>query len=120
MKLYHATLKSNLESIREEGLDPNRSTGKEAVVWLHTQSRRDWAILHTCTKHKCEVTDVIVIEVSVPRLKLRRRWRGLWTTPETITEFGRIRNASELSLTSIREKGSGETPPKCKTQATKL
>lgn len=95
MKLYHATLKSNLESIRTEGLDPNRSKGKEVVVWLHTASRRDWAILHIIQRHKCEVSDVIVIEVSVPRPKLRRRWRGLWSTALTLTEFGRIRNASE-------------------------
>ena len=103
MKLYHATRKSNLESIRAEGLDPNRSTGKEAVVWLHTASRREWAILHTTEKYNCEVSDVIVIEVSVPRSKLRRRWRGIWVTPITITEFGRIRNASEFSRIPIEE-----------------
>ena len=101
MKLYHATPKANLQSIRENGLDPNRSTGKESLVWLHTTSRREWAILHTATKHKCEVSDVIVIEVSVPRSKLRRRWRGLWTTPETLTEFGGIRNASEFAESLI-------------------
>ena len=97
MKLYHATPKANLESIRTNGLDPNRSTGKEAVVWLHTRSRRDWAILHVSNKHKCEVSDVIVIEVSVPRSKLRRRWRGLWTTPEPITEFVSITDAHEFA-----------------------
>ena len=96
MKLYHATPKTNLENIKATGLDPNRSRGKEAVVWLHTASRREWAILHTTQRHKCEVSDVIVIEVEIPRSKLRRRWRGLWVTPEAITEFGRIRNASEF------------------------
>jgi len=101
--LYHATRKSNLESIRAAGLDPNRSTGKQAVVWLHTASRREWAILHTCTRHKCEVSDVIVIEVEIPRLKLRRRRRGLWVTAETIKEFGRIRNASEFANPPIEE-----------------
>ena len=103
MKLYHATRKSNLESIRAEGLDPNRSTGKEALVWLHTRSRREWAILHTCTRHKCEVSDVIVIEVEIPRRQIRRRWRGIWTTPETITKFGRITNTPEFSETPIEE-----------------
>ena len=120
MKLYHATRKSNLESIRAEGLDPNRSTGKEAVVWLHTASRRDWAILHIINRHKCEVSDTIVIEVSVPRSKLRRRWRGIWVTPITIKEFGRIRNASEFANSPKREKGSAVTPPTCKTSVTKL
>lgn len=103
MKLYHATPKANLESIQIEGLDPTRSKGKEALVWLHTKSRRDWAVLHTINRHKCEVSDVIVIEVEIPRLKLRRRWRGIWTTPETITEFGRITNASEFANSPIEE-----------------
>ena len=101
MKLYHATPKTNLENIQNEGLDPNRSQGKEVLVWLHTASRREWAILHTATKHKCEVSDVIVIEVEIPRLKLRRRWRGLWTTPETITEFQSIKNAVDFSKSPI-------------------
>ena len=97
MKLYHATPNRNLDSIHQSGLDPNHSTGKETVVWLHTRSRRDWAILHTATKHKCEISEVAIIEVSIPRSKLRRRWRGLWTTPQTITKFGRIRKASEFA-----------------------
>ena len=101
MKLYHATPKANLESIQSEGLDSNRSHGKEKVIWLHTASRREWAILHTTQRHKCDVADVIIIEVEIPRSKLRRRWRGLWTTPETITEFGRIRNASEFSKSPV-------------------
>ena len=101
MKLYHATLKGNLESIQAIGLDPNRSKGKEALIWLHTQSRRDWAILHIINRHKCEVSDVIVIEVEIPRLKLRRRWRGIWTTPETITEFQSITNAVDFPQSPI-------------------
>ena len=101
MKLYHATPKTNLGSIQNEGLDPKRAKGKEVLVWLHTQSRREWAILHTATKHKCEISDVIIIEVSVPRSKLRRRWRGIWTTPETITEFQSITNAVDFSNSPI-------------------
>ena len=101
MKLYHATPKTNLESLQNEGLDPNRSQGKEVLVWLHTASRRDWAILHTINRHNCEVSDVIVIEVEIPRLKLRRRWRGIWTTPETITEFQSITNAIDFSNSPI-------------------
>ena len=101
MRLYHATPKKNLDSIRTEGLDPNHSTGKESVVWLHTASRREWAILHTITRHKCDISEVAIIEVNVPRSKLRRRWRGLWTTPQLLTEFGRIRNASEFTETPL-------------------
>ena len=95
MKLYHATPKANLQNIRENGLDPNRSTGKESLVWLHTQSRTEWAIIHVTQRHKCEVSEVAIIEVNVPRSQLRRRWRGLWTTPETLTEFA-ITDATEF------------------------
>ena len=97
MKLYHATPKANLASITATGLDPNRSRGKEKAVWLHTRSRREWAILHTSTKHKCDVSEVAIIEVDVPRTKLRRRWRGLWSTAIGITEFGRVSSASEFT-----------------------
>ena len=103
MQLYHATPKANLDCIRREGLDPNRSQGKLKVVWLHTQSRRDWAILHTSMRHKCDISEVAIIEVNVPRSKIRRRRRGLWTTPEPIstTEFGRIADASEFAESSV-------------------
>lgn len=101
LKLYHATLKSNLESIKANGLDPNRSKGKEAVVWLHTASRREWAILHTSRKHRVGFDEVTIIEVNVPRSRLRRRWKGLWSTPETLTDFQSITNASELAKSPI-------------------
>ena len=101
MKLYHATPKANLESIRESGLDPNRAIGKESLVWLHTRSRTEWAILHTQDRHKCEVDEVVIITVDVPRSRLRRRWRGLWSTPETLTEFQSITNATEYAKTPV-------------------
>ena len=101
MKLYHATPTANLDSIRREGLDPNLSKGKESLVWLHTASRREWAILHTQNRHKCEVSEVAIIEVNVPRTQLKRRWRGLWTTPESLTEFQSITNATEFSKSPV-------------------
>lgn len=101
MRLYHATLKSNLDSIRTQGLDPNRSKGKESLVWLHTASRREWAILHTIQRHKCEVSEVAIIAVEVPRSQLRRRWRGLWTTPKTLTKFQSITNAAEFAKSLV-------------------
>ena len=36
MRLYHATLKSNLDGIIEKGIDPSFSKGAEQVIWLHT------------------------------------------------------------------------------------
>ena len=101
MKLYHATPKKNLSSIQATGLDPNRSLGKETLVWLHTRSRTEWAILHTTARQKCDVSEVVIIEVDVPRSRLRRRWRGLWTTSETLTELASITNATEFSKSPL-------------------
>ena len=101
MKLYHATPTANLQSIKANGLDPTRSKDKESLVWLHTASRREWAILHTTQKHNCEVSEVAIIAVDVPRTKLRRRWHGLWSTPETLTEFQSITNAREFSRSPV-------------------
>lgn len=87
MKLYHATLKSNLSSIQREGLDPSRSKGAEKVIWKpHTRSRTEWAILHLQKRHRCSIDDIVILTVNVPRGKLKRRWRGLWSTSETIKE----------------------------------
>ena len=101
MRLYHATPKANLENIKANGLDPNRSKGKEKVIWLHTASRREWAILHTARKKRVGFDDIVIIAVDVPKSKLRRRWRGLWTTPEKLTEFASITNATEFSKSPV-------------------
>lgn len=80
MILYHATPKANLDSIQQHGLNPDFSKGAEKVIWLHTASRREWAILHTQRRHNLQLSEVLVLRVDVPRSKLKRRWRGLWTT----------------------------------------
>ena len=97
MRLYHATLKSNLTSITETGIDPEYSRGAEKVIWLHTAGRREWAILHTTQRHQCEVDAVMIIAVNVPRSKLRRRWRGLWSTAETLKTFDDFTDAAEFA-----------------------
>ena len=101
MRLYHATLKSNLDGIIEKGIDPSFSKGAEQVIWLHTAGRREWAILHTTQRHPCEVDAVMIIAVNVPRSKLRRRWRGLWSTPETLKTFADFTDATEFAKTPI-------------------
>ena len=68
---------------------------------LHTAGRREWAILHTTQRHKCEVSEVVIITVNVPRSKLRRRWRGLWTTAETLQTFADFTDATEFAETPI-------------------
>ena len=87
MRLYHATLKSNLESIHENGIKPSFSKGKEACIWLHTRSRNEWAKLHTAKRYAVPIAEIVIIDVDIPRSRLTRRWRGIWTTTETISEI---------------------------------
>ena len=101
MRLYHATLKSNLTSITEKGIDPSFSKGAEKVIWLHTAGKREWAILHTTQRHQCEVAEVMILTVNVPRSKIRRRWRGLWTTAETLKTVDDFTDATEFAETPI-------------------
>lgn len=88
MILYHATPKRNLDSIRKHGLLPTRTTGKVKGVWLHTESRKPWAILHTIKRHNLKsFDDVVLLKVKVKRSAVTRRQRGLWTTDSVITDF---------------------------------
>ena len=103
MKLYHTTLKANLDSITENGIDPSFSKGAESVIFLHTRSRTEWAILHIATRYNAALEDIIVIEVNVPRSALSSGHRGLWTTSEPITEnSGSITDAEVFAESPIR------------------
>ncbi|MXV82379.1 hypothetical protein F4Z98_03315 [Candidatus Poribacteria bacterium] len=110
MILYHATLKRNLDSILQTGLNPKYSKGSEQVIYLHTKSRIHWAILHTATRHSASIEDILIIEVEVPRGKLRRRRRGLWTTDQPITNIG---DPTEAEMYSTGYP-NGETPSNAK------
>ena len=101
MRLYHATPRRNLESIKATGIDPSYSLGKIEAVWLHTESRRHWAILHTQKRHKTD--DIVVIEVEVKREDLTRRYPGLWSTPMVVTDFKSFTHADELSESPIAD-----------------
>ena len=102
MKLYHTTLKANLESITENGIDPKYARGPEKVIYLHTRSRTEWAILHIALRYSVSLEDITVIEVTVPRSKLQRGHRGLWTTTETITTCGSITDAEVFAESPIK------------------
>ena len=82
-----------MESIHRIGIDPNYATGKDRLTWLHTESKRDWAILHTQKRHKVNLDEVIIIRVDIPRSWIRRRWRGIWVTDKIITNFTVERDA---------------------------
>ena len=101
MTLYHATPQKHLASIKAEGLDPVKSTGKRKEVWLHTKSKREWAVLHTQRRHKTQ--EVVVIAVEVSRRDLTRRWRGLWSCAVSITQFEAVIDADQLAQSPIKE-----------------
>lgn len=103
MILYHATPKSNLESITANGLDPALAIGKIKGVWLHTKSKTPWAVLHTANRHSISTDDVVVLEVEVPRKHLTRRWRGLWTSAVMIRNFKRIITGTEIAESPVQE-----------------
>ena len=100
MILYHATPRKHLASIKAEGLDPVKSTGKRKEVWLHTKSKREWAVLHT---QRHQTHDVVIIEVEASRRHLTRRWRGLWSCAVSITQFETVIDADQLAQSPIKE-----------------
>ena len=80
MRLYHATPKRNLMAIYQHGLNPVLSKGKRPLVWMHTLSKREWAIQHTATRHNVTCDEIVIVEIDIPRKDLQRFRRGLWTT----------------------------------------
>jgi len=80
----HATLYRHLASILAEGLDPARARDAPPLVWLHTPVRTPWAVLHVVRRHRVALTDVILLDVQVPRQWLQHAERGLWTCDRMI------------------------------------
>src|SRR5438552_8096867 len=74
-----ATVRQPLPRILAEGLDPARATATPPLVWLHTPVRTPWAVLHVVRRHRVALTDVILLDVQVPRQWLQHAERGLWT-----------------------------------------
>ena len=102
MILYHATPRRNLESILATGLQPQRAQGKIKGVWMHTASKTPWAILHTIKRHKLNSFDeVVILKCKVARKSLTRRWYGLWTTSETITDFTEVVDAASHAASPL-------------------
>src|SRR5881628_1573571 len=94
----HDTLPCN--HTRQPGVDPRpwaayQPRGRASTpkaVWLHTASKSIWAILHTQTRHRAPLEEVVVITVLIPRAWRRRFKTGLWWTPMDIPpdRLGRI------------------------------
>jgi hypothetical protein len=96
MILRHATPRSNLASIRMDGLLTAKSKGKLPAVWLHAPALTSWAVIHTVKRHGGAVEDVVILEVRVPRPWLRKSQKGLWYCPRDIGA-GRVVGLIEFS-----------------------
>jgi hypothetical protein len=105
MRLYHATLARNWTSIRTQGLLCGLSQGKMRVVWLHTEDRSAWAMLHTVRRHGGRVEDVVVISVEVGENALRRHQSGLYYHVADVlpAEIVAVRGFDELSKSPVEE-----------------
>jgi hypothetical protein len=80
----HATVRTHLSRILAEGLDPACATAPPLLLWLHTPERTPWAVLHVVRRHRVALTDVILLDVQVPRQWLQHAERGLWTCDRVI------------------------------------
>jgi hypothetical protein len=85
MRLRHATPARNLPGILRAGLLASKSQGKLPVVWLCSPCKSTWALLHTVKRHGGRAEATVILEVSVPRRRLRRTARKqLWCCPRDI------------------------------------
>jgi hypothetical protein len=80
----HATLRQHLPGILAEGLDPAHARDTPPLVWLHTPGQTPWAVVHVVRRHGVALTDVILLDVQVPRAWLQRVAHGLWTCDRVI------------------------------------
>ena len=104
MQLYHATPKANVESILKDGLLPHLTNGKIKATWFHTKSRRHWAIAHTQKRHNLGLDDIVILSVNIPRAKLTRRWKGIWSCAEVVkVNPNHVTSASELADSPITD-----------------
>jgi RNA:NAD 2'-phosphotransferase (TPT1/KptA family) len=105
MKLYHATPRRNLKSISRRGLLTAKSKGRRPVVWLHSRSRRDWAIRHTKQRHGTK--NVAIVSASASRHHLRRAGRGLWYSTVDVPP-GRL-TVEEMNHENEAARGFGDS-----------
>lgn len=105
MRLYHATLASNLMSISNRGLLCAKSQGKMRVVWLHEADRSAWAMLHTVRRHGGRAEDVVILSVDLDTTALRRHQSGLYYHLVDVlpAEIVGVRGFEELSRSPVEE-----------------
>lgn len=104
--LRHATPRRNLRSILRRGLLTAKSRGALKAVWLHAAGRSEWAVIHTVPRHGGRIEDVVILEVSVPRVWLKRHGgsvKGIWRSTLDIPPacINRTIGFDELSASPI-------------------
>ncbi len=82
--LMHCTHRRNLPSIHRLGISPVFSQGVRPECWFFARSKRAWAVQHVAERHDWNLSDIVVVRVSVSRSRLTRRGVGLWTCPSVV------------------------------------
>jgi hypothetical protein len=83
MNYFHVTLKANVDSIYQHGIDRVFSQGKKQLSWFVTHDRLPWAIAHCSARHNVTVNELVIFPVPSLRLKNVKRFRypGIVATP---------------------------------------
>ena len=108
MRLRHATLARNLQSILRAGLLCSKSQGKKPVVWACAPSKTAWACLHVIRRHGGKAQEVVVLEIDVPRSWLKRHGgaaKALWYSVRDVVpqQIRRVITFGELSRSPVEE-----------------
>lgn len=89
--LFHITPTKNLQSIYENGVCPEFSTGKLDASWYVNKHGVLWAIAHVSARHNISVNEISVCAVLIEWKSMRRTARpGFYYTIKNFT----IENAS--------------------------
>lgn len=80
---YHVTHESNIESIRQHGLHPGFSRGRQASTWYVLRYKLEWAIAHIAARQHCDPSDLVVYRLWGNRIEFTKtRLQGVYVTSE--------------------------------------
>jgi hypothetical protein len=95
--LYHVTLKTNIESIYDNGLQPHLATGKEAKTWLVSEEKLLWAIAHCANRHNVLISNLAIIPVhAIPAKISNTQWQGIYTSTVLLHATNHPTNAAHM------------------------
>lgn len=78
--LYHWTHRSNLRSIRRQGLLACYATGQLRAVWACDRSQMAWALSHVAANHGWTPDSMVCIRIRVSGIENKRTaWKGVYT-----------------------------------------